>query len=48
VVACIGHWYVSLLYVAPVALIVAVLRIQTMRDRRAERRGRHDSATQPR
>jgi hypothetical protein len=26
-VACIGHWYVSLLYLAPVAIVVGALAI---------------------
>ena len=32
--AHLGHWYTSLLYVAPVALIVIVLGVQSHRDRR--------------
>jgi len=32
--AHLGHWYASLLYVAPVALIVVVLAVQSRRDRR--------------
>lgn len=35
VFACIGHWYASLLYVVPVALIVGALGVQHLRDRRA-------------
>jgi cytochrome c-type biogenesis protein CcmH/NrfF len=31
-----GHWYTSLLYVAPVALIVIVLAVQSRRDRRRD------------
>lgn len=36
-VAHVGHWLASLLYVAPVAIIVAALLWQSWRDRR--RRG---------
>lgn len=36
VLACIGHWYTSLLYVAPVGAVVGFLRVQTIRDRRAD------------
>ncbi len=35
VLGCIGHWYASLLYVVPVALIVGALGVQHLRDRRA-------------
>ena len=31
--AHLGHWYASLLYVAPVAVIVVVLAVQSRRDR---------------
>jgi hypothetical protein len=31
-----GHWYVGMLYLAPVAILVSVLMIQGRRDRRAE------------
>ena len=31
--AHLGHWYASLLYVAPVAVIVIVLGVQSRRDR---------------
>jgi hypothetical protein len=34
VLAHFGHWYVSLLYVGPVAVIVGVLSFQSWRDRR--------------
>jgi hypothetical protein len=37
--AHLGHWYVSLVYFGPVAVIVAVLSFQSWRDRR---RGGHD------
>lgn len=39
VLAHFGHWYASLLYVAPVALIVAVLAVQTRRDRAHDAEG---------
>ncbi len=32
--ACFTHWYTSMLYVAPVLLIVALLGVQSVRDRR--------------
>ena len=32
--AHVGHWYVSLLYVGPVFVVVAVLIVQSWRDRR--------------
>lgn len=34
VLAHAGHWLVSLLYVAPVLIVVAVLALQSVRDRR--------------
>jgi hypothetical protein len=34
VLAHFGHWYVSLLYVGPVAVIAGVLSVQAWRDRR--------------
>jgi cytochrome c-type biogenesis protein CcmH/NrfF len=37
-----GHWLVSLLYVAPVVVIVGVLTVQARRDRRRERRETQD------
>jgi hypothetical protein len=33
-IAHFGHWYVSVLYVGPVAAIVVFLGIQSLRDRR--------------
>lgn len=33
-----GHWYVGMLYLAPVAILVGVLMVQGRRDRRAEAR----------
>lgn len=38
--AHLGHWYVSLLYLGPVAVIVAFLTIQNRRDKRRERKDR--------
>jgi len=39
--ACLGHWYLSLLYLAPVALVIAglsvVSRLGKRRDARAAR-----------
>lgn len=37
VVACIGHWYVGGLYLAPVAILVGVLKLSAFRERRAAR-----------
>ena len=37
VLAHFGHWYVSMLYLAPVVIIVGVLLVQGRRDRRRER-----------
>jgi hypothetical protein len=31
-----GHWYVGMLYLAPVVILVGVLMVQGRRDRRAE------------
>jgi hypothetical protein len=46
-VACIGHWYTDLLYLAPVGLMVGLLgvdkakqRIRVPRERRRRRRPR--------
>ena len=33
-IAHLGHWYHSLLYLAPVAIVVVVLWVQERRDRR--------------
>jgi hypothetical protein len=38
--ACLGHWYASLLYVVPVAAIVGALGVQHLRDRRSQPGGR--------
>ncbi len=40
VLAHFGHWYVSLLYLGPVAIIAGVLMFHGWRDRRREREGR--------
>jgi hypothetical protein len=37
ILAHLGHWYVSLLYVGPVVLLVGFLRFQSWRDRRRGR-----------
>jgi hypothetical protein len=37
VIACIGHWYVGLLYLAPVALLVSGLKLSSWRERRGRR-----------
>jgi hypothetical protein len=34
VIACIGHWYVGLLYLTPVGLLVSSLKLSAWRDRR--------------
>jgi cytochrome c-type biogenesis protein CcmH/NrfF len=36
ILAHIGHWYHSLLYLAPVAIVVVVLWISERRERRRE------------
>jgi cytochrome c-type biogenesis protein CcmH/NrfF len=36
VIACIGHWYVSLLYLAPVAAVVGGLWVSSRRNRKAQ------------
>ncbi|MEP6954495.1 MAG: hypothetical protein ABI950_10595, partial [Solirubrobacteraceae bacterium] len=38
-VAHIGHWYHSLLYLGPVAVVVVVLWVSERRERRREARG---------
>lgn len=37
-----GHWFVGLLYLAPVIIVIGVLLFQTWRDRRADRSGEGD------
>ena len=37
--AHIGHWYHSLLYLAPVAVVVVALWVSERRERRRESRG---------
>jgi hypothetical protein len=39
-IAHFGHWYVTLLYMAPVVVLVAALSFQSWRDKR--RGGGHD------
>jgi hypothetical protein len=34
VLAHFGHWYISMLYLAPVLIVVGALSIQTRRERR--------------
>jgi hypothetical protein len=36
--ACIGHWYTSLLYLAPVVGLVGLLSIKTRLDKRRDAR----------
>ncbi|MEA2193861.1 MAG: hypothetical protein QOG42_295 [Solirubrobacteraceae bacterium] len=38
-IAHAGHWAIDLLYVAPLLVAVGVLGIQSMKDRRALKRG---------
>jgi cytochrome c-type biogenesis protein CcmH/NrfF len=38
VVACVGHWWVSLLYLAPVVMVMAVVTIVARIERRREER----------
>jgi hypothetical protein len=40
VVAHVGHWLVDLLYVAPLILMVAVLLVGKVRERRTQRERR--------
>jgi hypothetical protein len=40
VIAHLGHWYVSLLYLGPVAAIIVFLTVQSRRDRRRDRKDR--------
>jgi len=37
VLAHLGHWYVSLMYFGPVALLAGYLGVQNYRDRRKRR-----------
>jgi hypothetical protein len=39
ILAHLGHWYVSLMYFGPVAVLVGYLWIQNRRDRRRARGG---------
>lgn len=32
-----GHWFVGLLYLAPVVIVIGVLLVQSWRDRRSDR-----------
>jgi hypothetical protein len=45
VLAHFGHWYVSLLYLGPVFVVVAVLGVQSWRDRRRPSGDEDDDAT---
>ncbi len=38
--ACIGHWYVSLIYAAPALLLGGALGISTLREKRRKAAGR--------
>jgi hypothetical protein len=40
VLAHVGHWLVDLLYVAPLILMVAVLAVGKLRERRTQRERR--------
>jgi hypothetical protein len=42
--ACIGHWYVGGLYLAPVAILVGVLKLSAFRERRGGGSGPAQSA----
>ena len=44
VLAHFGHWYVSLLYLGPVFVVVAVLAVSSWRDRRNPRPDDEDDA----
>jgi hypothetical protein len=50
-IAHAGHWAVDMLYVAPLLIAVAVLGVQSMKDRRkvktGEREGRQPPAELP-
>jgi cytochrome c-type biogenesis protein CcmH/NrfF len=37
-IACLGHWYLSLLYLAPVAIVVAALAVVSRIEKRREAR----------
>ena len=37
-VACIGHWYMSLLYLAPIGIVVAALAVVSRLEKRREAR----------
>jgi len=43
ILAHAGHWFLSLLYVAPVAIIVGVLMVQSRRDKRRAAREARDA-----
>jgi hypothetical protein len=46
--ACIGHWYTSMLYLAPVAGLVGLLAVKTRLDnRRDAREARTDAQPRP-
>jgi hypothetical protein len=38
ILAHLGHWYVSLMYFGPVAVLAAFLTIQSRRDKRRKRK----------
>lgn len=38
--AHVGHWWTSILYIAPVVLVVAWLAVQSWRAKRRDQRGR--------
>jgi hypothetical protein len=37
-VACLGHWYISLLYLAPIAIVVVALAAVSRLEKRREAR----------
>jgi hypothetical protein len=37
--ACIGHWYMSGLYLVPVAGLIGFLKVSSWRQRRTDTRG---------
>ena len=46
-IAHVGHWAVNLLYVAPLLVAVGVLGWQSMKDRRAVKRGGESIVRRP-
>jgi hypothetical protein len=46
-IAHAGHWIAGLLYLAPVAIVVGALAVQSWKDRRSHRRGRTEDDPSP-